>query len=199
MRFSARQRSEYGDSKWGCLVALLVIGVLVAVLDAWLHEPILDWWEGNGDLKVWINPNARVYYCPGEMEYGNTEPGFFTTQLQARFDGYRSSRSWNVGCGTAARATRTLHSALIGRVKGRANWYSSGLFTTSIKNETDWDLTEVRVWVSRRDGKKESKTFLCLIGPQAETTITGTLDLQHEPPDSEWQWNIAKIRGHPPH
>jgi hypothetical protein len=81
----------------------------------------------------------------------------------------------NAGCGTPARATRTLDAVQRLGLRAHADWDSSGLFTAYITNGTDWELSEITIWVSRLDGKQRSKTVLCRIasGSEATTVLAG--------------------------
>jgi hypothetical protein len=61
----------------------------------WAHDEYLNWVDGDPYLKVWVNPEARVYYGPGAQAYGNTVPGFYVSQAEAREAGHQSTSRWN--------------------------------------------------------------------------------------------------------
>jgi hypothetical protein len=42
--------------------------------------------RGNPDVRVWVDPHAALYYCPGDEQYGKTEGGRYTTQKDAQQD-----------------------------------------------------------------------------------------------------------------
>jgi hypothetical protein len=42
--------------------------------------------RGNPDVRVWEDPHAALYYCPGDEQYGKTEGGRYTTQKDAQMD-----------------------------------------------------------------------------------------------------------------
>jgi hypothetical protein len=83
----------------------------------WAQDEYLNWVEGDPYLKVWVNPQAQVYYDPGAQAYGNTIPGFYLSQADARDAGHRSTSRWNdvfdplvslnVGLGWPPRSLRT--------------------------------------------------------------------------------------------
>jgi hypothetical protein len=42
--------------------------------------------RGNPDVRVWVDPHAALYYCPGDEQYGKTDGGRYTTQKDAQMD-----------------------------------------------------------------------------------------------------------------
>lgn len=44
---------------------------------------------GNPAVVVWLNPDSRVYHCPGTRWYGRTKRGRHASQRSARAAGYR--------------------------------------------------------------------------------------------------------------
>ena len=43
-------------------------------------------YEGNPEIKVWVDLHTALYYCPGTELYGKTAKGKFTTQRDAQLD-----------------------------------------------------------------------------------------------------------------
>jgi GAF domain len=43
-------------------------------------------YEGNPDVRVWVDLHTALYYCPGADLYGKTVKGKFTTQRDAQLD-----------------------------------------------------------------------------------------------------------------
>jgi hypothetical protein len=41
---------------------------------------------GNPDVKVWVDLQTALYYCPGTDLYGSTPKGKYTTQGDAQQD-----------------------------------------------------------------------------------------------------------------
>jgi hypothetical protein len=41
---------------------------------------------GNPDVKVWVDLQTALYYCPNADLYGKTPKGKFTTQQDAQLD-----------------------------------------------------------------------------------------------------------------
>jgi len=100
------------------LAVLLGVGIAAEpYVRPWAEDTYLNWIEGDPYLKVWVNPEARVYYGPGAEEYGNTVPGFYLSQAEARNVGYQSTSAWNdlpgpfatlnIGLGASARPLKT--------------------------------------------------------------------------------------------
>ena len=50
---------------------------------------ILQTYQGNPDVKVWVNTASGVYHCPGSRWYGSTKHGEFMTQAEAQKKHYR--------------------------------------------------------------------------------------------------------------
>src|SRR5262245_22870095 len=49
----------------------------------WAEDQYLNWVDGDPYLKVWVNPDAQVYYPPSASAYGNTIPGLYLSQAEA--------------------------------------------------------------------------------------------------------------------
>jgi hypothetical protein len=47
----------------------------------------------TGDVAVWLDPGARVYYLKGDRSFGKTKPGGYNCRKQADAAGYRSPKS----------------------------------------------------------------------------------------------------------
>jgi hypothetical protein len=48
--------------------------------------PPMPTYEGNPEIKVWVDLHTALYYCPGTELYGKTAKGKFTTQRDAQLD-----------------------------------------------------------------------------------------------------------------
>jgi hypothetical protein len=46
----------------------------------------------SGAPRVWVNSKTGVYHFPGGRWFGTTKEGFYTTEAQAKADGYRESQ-----------------------------------------------------------------------------------------------------------
>jgi hypothetical protein len=42
----------------------------------------------NGGIKVWVDRNTALYYCPGSAAYGRTRNGRFLNQAEARLENF---------------------------------------------------------------------------------------------------------------
>lgn len=42
--------------------------------------------QGDPDLKVWVDTHTALYYCPGDELYGKSPGGHYTTQREAQSD-----------------------------------------------------------------------------------------------------------------
>lgn len=94
----------------GWAIALGIIFAVVAIgtaVSPYIEDYLFNQRTGDPDLKVWVNPDARVYYDPSSAEYGHTEPGYYTSQAIARA---MASRAPQLGGGdmelTRGRASR---------------------------------------------------------------------------------------------
>jgi hypothetical protein len=43
-------------------------------------------YSGDPNIKVWVDPQAALYYCPGDELYGKSPGGHYTTQRDAQLD-----------------------------------------------------------------------------------------------------------------
>ena len=78
---------------------LLLLVALAAFFPAWkqLLPPDPDRWPMSRSnvavaaptIKVWVNKQSRVYYCPTSVLYRKASPGFLLTQSEALKKGYR--------------------------------------------------------------------------------------------------------------
>jgi len=41
-------------------------------------------YHGNPNVRVWVDVQSALYYCPGARLYGKTKRGRFTTQQKAQ-------------------------------------------------------------------------------------------------------------------
>jgi hypothetical protein len=53
------------------------------------EPPPSDPQGGNPSVIVWVNPDSRVYHCPGTRWYGKSKVGLYLTQKEALQKGYR--------------------------------------------------------------------------------------------------------------
>lgn len=44
---------------------------------------------GGGPGKVWVNPDSKVYHCPGDRWYGKTKQGEYLAEADATAKGHR--------------------------------------------------------------------------------------------------------------
>jgi DNA-binding NarL/FixJ family response regulator len=69
------------------------------MVDKWfvragLKTPSAPIYNGNPDIKVWIDLHTALYYCPGSALYGKTPRGRFAKQRDAQLDQFEpASRS----------------------------------------------------------------------------------------------------------
>jgi len=59
--------------------ALIAMGLAEA-------PPAAVHFQGDPDLKVWVDTHAALYYCPGDELYGKSPNGYYTTQREAQAD-----------------------------------------------------------------------------------------------------------------
>jgi hypothetical protein len=43
-------------------------------------------YSGDPNIKVWVDTQAALYYCPGDELYGKSSGGYYTTQHEAQLD-----------------------------------------------------------------------------------------------------------------
>ena len=43
-------------------------------------------YSGDPNIKVWVDTQAALYYCPGDELYGKSRGGYFSTQHEAQLD-----------------------------------------------------------------------------------------------------------------
>nr|AUN36707.1 LuxR family DNA-binding response regulator [uncultured bacterium] len=48
-------------------------------------------YDGNPDVKVWIDLRTALYYCPGDPHYGSHRNGRYEKQIEAQFDHFESA------------------------------------------------------------------------------------------------------------
>lgn len=102
--YPRRRRAARPWKKYAVLSAILVMGVAAAsvslsrdsaqvlsTVDGWLlslglKTPPAPAYGGNPDIKVWIDLQTALYYCPGSRLYGKTPHGRFTRQGDAQRD-----------------------------------------------------------------------------------------------------------------
>ena len=88
-------RSRYGPSLLP--VFLLLLAALVVFFPAWKQLLTPDRWPASPSsvavasptIKVWVNKQSRVYYCPSSVLFRKATPGFLLTQDEALKKGYR--------------------------------------------------------------------------------------------------------------
>lgn len=51
---------------------------------------------GSPDIRVWVNTQSRLYFCPGSANYGKTKQGEYMTQKAAQEKHY--SPAFNKVC-----------------------------------------------------------------------------------------------------
>lgn len=44
--------------------------------------------DANAGIKVWVDRNTALYYCPGSAAYGRTRNGRFLSQAEARLENF---------------------------------------------------------------------------------------------------------------
>src|SRR5206468_3321142 len=97
------------------LFVVMVIGLVIVITLSELQQTQLweedwrdNWVAGDPYLKVWANPETKVYYAPSDTAFGNTVPGFYLSQAEARRTGYKSTSIWGWGYGTNPKPLKTL-------------------------------------------------------------------------------------------
>jgi len=59
---------------------LIAMGIAEAPAQAEVH------YSGDPNIKVWVDTEAALYYCPGDELYGKSHGGYYTTQHDAQLD-----------------------------------------------------------------------------------------------------------------
>ena len=72
-----------------CIVLLPVSTIALAPPQIAHSKRAVSSYQGNPDVRVWVNTASGVYHCPGTRWYGNTKRGEYMTQKQAREKGNR--------------------------------------------------------------------------------------------------------------
>lgn len=177
---------------WTFLVLVLVAALMESV-GPWVGDQYQDWSEGDPYLKVWVNPEVRAYYGPGDKAYGNTIPGFHLSQADARNAGYRSTNPWGVGYGRSARPLRT-KTQLEPFAQSRLSW-GDGSLSLYLDNKSDWEITEVTIWISKESGPRKTYRLTGHAMPKSEVVfqISGA----DSPEGKKWQWGFSKVKGFP--
>jgi hypothetical protein len=59
--------------------------VAVGIAEAPASEAEVHY-SGDPNIKVWVDTQAALYYCPGDELYGKSQGGHYTTQHEAQLD-----------------------------------------------------------------------------------------------------------------
>jgi ribosomal protein L40E len=59
--------------------------ILIAMGIAEASPPVVHY-QGDPNVKVWVDTHTALYYCPGEELYGKSPDGHFSTQREAQSD-----------------------------------------------------------------------------------------------------------------
>jgi hypothetical protein len=59
---------------------LIAMGIADAPTQAEVH------YSGDPNIKVWVDTEAALYYCPGDDLYGKSRGGYYSTQHEAQLD-----------------------------------------------------------------------------------------------------------------
>jgi hypothetical protein len=59
--------------------------ILIAMGIAEAPQPVAHY-QGDPNVKVWVDTHTALYYCPGEALYGKSPDGHFSTQREAQSD-----------------------------------------------------------------------------------------------------------------
>jgi hypothetical protein len=169
---------------------VIVIGVLELVAP-WAEDHWDNWVAGDPYLKVWVNPEAKVYYGPGATAFGNTVPGFYLSQAEARSKGYKSTSAWGLGYGTNPRPIKTL-TDLAPLSSSTLSWtpYSVVLH---LNNNSDLEIREVTIWVSEESGPRH--TYLLTGQAASKSQSTWQSPTNDIPSKKKWTWGFARVRG----
>lgn len=173
-----------------------IVGIVICLSVLQQVQPwAQDWWENwvDGDpyLKVWVNPEAKVYYAPGDTAFGNTLPGFYLSQAEARRSGYKSMKSWGWGYGTSARPLKTL-TDLASLSDSQLSW-TSGSVVLYLHNNSNLEIRELTIWVSEESGPRHTYHLTGQAAPKSQSTWpTSTAEV---PSGKKWTWGFVKVRG----
>jgi len=178
----------------GWLILIVAGASLLEYVRPWAQDQYENWIEGDPYLKVWVNPEARVYYGPGDKAYGNTLPGFYLSQADARSVGYRSTNSWDIGYGRSARPLRTKFE-MDPFAESKLSWID-GDVTLYLRNKSNWEIREVTVWVSVESRPQRTYRLTGQAMPKSEAVFA--LSGSDSPDGRKWSWGFSKIRGFPP-
>lgn len=47
--------------------------------------------SANAEVKVWVDRNTALYYCPGSAAYGRTRNGQYLSQAEARLENFEAA------------------------------------------------------------------------------------------------------------
>jgi hypothetical protein len=179
-------------------ILIFVIGVIWTAIGPWIEDRYYNLKEGDPYLKVWINPEVKTYYCPGDNSYGSTIPGYYSSQAEARQVGYHSAKAYGLGCGDPARPLRTFPALKdIGAAFGKstAHW-SNGVFYVFLDNRSEWEITEVSVNVTLESGKPITYRLTGRALPKSPATFQSYVE--KSPEGKKWRWNFEAIKGFAP-
>jgi hypothetical protein len=59
---------------------LIAMGIAEPPTQAEVH------YSGDPNIKVWVDNEAALYYCPGDDLYGKSKGGYYSTQHEAQLD-----------------------------------------------------------------------------------------------------------------
>jgi len=57
--------------------------------------------QSQEEVKVWVNTNSGIYWCPGSKWYGKTKKGKYMGECEAIKAGYRPA--YNKPCGSSCK------------------------------------------------------------------------------------------------
>lgn len=141
-----------------------------------------------------MNPEAKVYYAPGAQAYGNTVPGFYLSQAEARNAEYRSTNTWGIGYGTSERPIRT-KTNLNQLSKSGLSW-TEGNVTLNLDNKSDWEITEVTISISLEGGPEKTYRLFGHSLPKSKDLFQASIG--DSPNGRKWTWDFLKVKGFPP-
>ena len=181
-------------------VWLVLLGLGFALfeqVEPWARDQYENWIEGDPYLKVWVNPEAKVYYAPGDKAFGNTLPGFYASQADARSAGYKSTNAWDVGFGTSARPLRT-NTDVRPFADSGLSW-TDGSVTLYLHNNSEWEIRDVTIWISVESGPQKTYRLTGQAMPKTEAVLQlFVTDSPGERKKVMWSWGFSKVRGFPP-
>jgi hypothetical protein len=71
-------------------MAIPLVAALLAVALAVTSVPAANSQEDQPKpVKVWVNTNSGIYWCPGSRWYGKTKQGKYMSECDAIKEGYR--------------------------------------------------------------------------------------------------------------